>query len=206
MIDVQLACFDRSSRDAILSRLVEHEAHRISRSNTGQPQLFLKSGQQFGFSITHVRKGLRPISLMAVAPGFQIGIDAENWPLDEADPAFLASVASDEDKAILAKLSHLKYDLARLLWVVKEAALKASGNVMVDPRELAVEMSHLGHIKVSTTRRTSAPFEEIGVRILQLKPSEGGEIVLLAIATHEKGEMNIAFSEPDWTLQPFTFG
>lgn len=203
MIELQLACFDVSSRDAILSRLVKRQPHDVLRSHTGQPQLFLKSGQQLGFSITHARKGKRPISLMAVATGLQIGIDAENWPLVEADPAFLASVASDEDTAILAKLSHIKYDLALFLWVVKEAALKASGDVMVDPRDLAVKMSHHGHISVSSTRSASAPFEEIGVRILQLKPSESDEIVLLAIAAHGNSEMNIAFSEPDWTLQPF---
>ncbi len=201
MIELQLVCFDVSSRDAILSRLVKRQPHDVLRSHTGQPQLFLKSGQQLGFSITHVRKGKRPVSLMAVATGLQIGIDAENWPLVEADPAFLASVASFEDSAILAKLSYIKYDLARFLWVVKEAALKASGEVMTDPRDLAVKMSRNGHIKVSTSRRATAPFEEIGVRILQLRPREGDETVLLAVAAAGTGAMKIAFSEPDWTLQ-----
>ena len=203
MIELRLACFDGSSRGKVLARLAEHQPHDVSRSHTGQPQLLLKSGQQLGFSIAHVRKGTRPISIMAVALGFQIGIDAENWPLGKADPAFLASVASNEDTAILTKLSKIKYDLARFLWVVKEAALKASGDVMVDPRELAVRLSYSGNISVSSTRNASAPFEEIGVRILQLRPSEGDETILLAIATHAKGEIDIAFSEAQWKLQPF---
>ena len=194
-MDITIAIFNAFNRESVLG------GAKIIRDEKGKPYRRLSANVVAGVSFTHVRQARPPFSLVAMCNNPHIGIDAEIWPLGKADPAFLDSVASFEDRPILARLGHLNYDPARFLWVVKEAALKASGEVMIDPRDLAVEMSHNGHIKVSSTRRASAPFAEIGVRILQLKPREGDETVLLAIATTDIDAMKIAFSEPEWTLQ-----
>ncbi len=194
-MEVRVAIFDHLTRAKIVGE------GEIIRDAKGKPYRRLSTNVLAGVSFSHVRQAKPPFSVVAVCDDPIIGIDAEIWPSGQADPAFLASVASVEDKPILAKLAPLHFDPARFLWVVKEAALKASGEVMVDPRDLAVKMSRNGHIKVSTSRRATAPFEEIGVRILQLRPREGDETVLLAVAAAGKDAMKIAFSEPDWTLQ-----
>ena len=198
-MNIQIAIFDQLSRAEVLARVLG--GRQIARAANGKPYVRLSSSTQAGISFTHVRQAHRPFSIVAVCDEPQMGIDAEVWPCGKADPAFLDSVASAEDQALVTRILKTGHDAARFLWVVKEAALKASGEVMVDPRDLAVELSQQGHISVSTARQASAPTPEMRVQVLQLKAGDSDEIVLLAIAFGAKLEPRIVFSESNWALQ-----
>jgi phosphopantetheinyl transferase len=191
-LDIPIAIFDERSRAQVLGSV------DIFRDLNGKPYRRLGPSEIAGVSFTHVRQARPPFSLMALCDDPHIGIDAEVWPLGPADPVFLASVASPEDQAFLARIAVFARDPARALWVVKEAALKATGDVMIDPLDLAVEVSRKGHIRVSTARKASAPSVEIQVQVFQLKSNNVAATTIVAVAA--LFDLRILFSAPGWHI------
>ncbi len=168
MIGITLSSFNSATREATLQRLLAAEGlgdAKPHRSPTGKPYLEAASGAASGLAITHVRKGPTPISIMAISREALLGLDAEFWPEANADMAFLHSIAAPEDAPLIKQLASTGRDAATFLWVIKEAALKASGEVMTDPRCISVELSPNGHFWAATSRSSAKPVAEACVHI-----------------------------------------
>ncbi len=189
MPEIHLATFTAESRSSTLARLLEracipHAA--VKRTATGKPYLEARDGALYGLAITHLRKASPPLSFMAVGSEPLLGIDTEIWP-KETDAAFLDMVTTPEDKAAVAHISAQGRDAATWLWVAKEAALKACGEVLVDPKNISVKMSSDGHLLTSTSRAAKTPIGPALMRIWRF--SANGQEALLAIAIgHEPGK------------------
>ena len=151
------------------------------RSTTGKPYIECTDGKARGLAIAHIRQAMPPFSVMAVADEPLIGLDAELWPT-ATDAAFLTSVAAPEDTSLIKHIVALSRDPATFLWVAKEAALKASGEVMVDPRNISVELSPNGHFCAATSVRSSAPMAQTNIRIWRFNVKGSNADGLLALA------------------------
>jgi phosphopantetheinyl transferase len=191
-LDIRLAFYDAFKVAELL------DGAELLRNHNGKPYLLHHGARISGISFTHVRQPLPLFSLVALCDDPHVGIDAEVWPKDASDVAFLTSVASDEDASVVRKIENLNFDAARFLWVAKEAALKASGEVMVDPRGMAVELLKKNYIRVSAARRALAPFAEMRLRVFKLLSNTDTTVVLVAIATPENSR--VLFSQTDWRL------
>ncbi|MDE2384869.1 MAG: hypothetical protein KGO53_09640 [Alphaproteobacteria bacterium] len=181
---IHLAKFDASSRSATLARLLHDSglgpAH--AHADAGQkPFLETPEGEALGLAIAHCRAARPPFSVMAVAETPLLGLDVELWP-KAADPALLAAVAAPEDAPLAARISALGHDPATFLWVAKEAALKASGEVMLDPRQIALTPSPNGHYLAASSASASAPMAETAVRLWRFSGVTGAGLGLLALA------------------------
>jgi phosphopantetheinyl transferase len=184
MLDIHLATFTTASRKPTLARLLEaaHLSHAVEkRSATGKPYLEGQDAMPHGLSISHLRKATPAFSVMAVANEPQIGVDMEFWP-SESDTDFLASIAANEDSTLIKRIAALGRDPATFLWVAKEAALKASGEVMLDPRNISVELSPNGHLCAATSARASAPVAQAHIRIWRFEVRDSNSVSLLALA------------------------
>ena len=135
----------------------------ISRAVGGKPLLQVSASGHFGFSRSHARDS--GLTLLGLVRGHDIGVDIEHWPQGGCNLAFLESVASPEDAKAVAKLGATGRDVGVALWVIKEAALKCTGEVMTDPRDLAVHRQKNGVYRVRSANRASAPHPEIDVRL-----------------------------------------
>ena len=89
-------------------------------------------------------------------------------------------VAAPEDTAVVSRISAQGRDAATWLWVAKEAALKAHGEVLVDPKNIYVQMSSEGHWMAATSAAAKAPVAPAIMRIWHF--SSNGQEALLAIA------------------------
>ena len=189
MPEIHLATFTPESRSSTLARLIAQAGLpkvEVRRTATGKPYLEDSAGVKYGLGLTHLRKTSPPLSFMAVTREPLLGIDTEIWP-KETDAAFLDIVATPEDKTAVANISAHARDPATWLWVAKEAALKACGEVLVDPKNISVKMSSDGHLFTSSSRAATAPIGSALMRIWRF--SANGQVALLAIAMgHEPGK------------------
>ena len=184
---IRITTFTQSTRSATLAELIA--AHGLAgfaprKADSGKPYLLAADGRMAGLAICHVRKSAPPFSIMAISNAAAMGIDAEAWPTNETDEAFLNSIAAPEDGPLIAKVRKAGRDPATLLWMLKEAALKASGEVMTDPRHITVCLSPNGHIEASTSASATAPLPRSILRVFELstKATENGVVVAVAIA------------------------
>ena len=184
---IRIATFTQSTRSATLAELIA--AHGLAgfepqKSESGKPYLRAVDGRMAGLAICHVRKATPPFSVMAVSDEAAIGLDAEVWPKLASDEAFLRSIAAPEDAPLIAYARKANRDPATLLWVLKEAALKASGEVMTDPRHITVSLSPNGHIEASTSAAATAPLPRSKLRIFELstKTNVRGVILVAGIS------------------------
>ena len=185
MAIVHLAPFVKISRLSVQNELAAAlgltEA-RAAKAETGKPYLKAPDGSMRGLSISHVRRATLPLSFMAVTTRADFAIDAESWPAHEASSGFLTSVMTPQDKPLVEKLAGLCVDPAVSLWAVKEAALKASGEVMNDPRHLSATMSRNGHIWVESSATASAPLPPAQVFLFKFIMDPEQPAILLALA------------------------
>ena len=184
---IRIATFTPSTRSATLANLLV--AHGLAgfeprKAQSGKPYLLAASDRMAGLAICHVRKAAMPFSIMAVSDAVALGIDAEASPTGQMDEAFLNSIAAPEDQPLIGRVRKAGRDPATLLWVLKEAALKASGEVMTDPRHITVSQTPNGHIEASTSASASAPLPRSILRVFELstKATENGVVLAVAIA------------------------
>ncbi len=210
MLDIHLATFTATSRKPTLARLISAAglpAAVAVKSPTGKPYLRAADGTSHGLAIAHLRKTNPSFSAMAVATKTQIGIDIELWPT-ATDQAFLASIAAPEDAPLIKRITALGQDPATFLWVAKEAALKASGEVMVDPRNISVKLLQNGHFYAATSASATAPVAQTHIRIWRFKVKGSNAATLLALAVVlQAGERAGAAQQwkihcEDWNLAP----
>ncbi len=153
----------------------------LARQPNGKPIVLVDGAPaSVGIGISHARSTEGPLVAIAMIDGYNVGLDIE--PLDQAatDADFLTSVASPEDGDVLQRLARLGIDPGRALWCLKEAALKGSGEVMTDPRDLAVRNRKVLW-RITPSHRASAPTPDFDAALFRLSGPQA-RIVLAAIA------------------------
>lgn len=182
---IHLAPFTKITRQQVQSELAAALGRpdaAVSKAETGKPFLKTADGSMLGLSISHVRRATSPLSFMAVTDRADFAIDAESWPAHQESSAFLTSVMTTEDRPLVGKLAGLMVDPAISLWAIKESALKASGEVMNDPRHLSATLSRNGHIWVESSRAASRPLPAAQVSLWKFIPESNQPAILLALA------------------------
>ncbi|WP_210493264.1 4'-phosphopantetheinyl transferase family protein [Microvirga antarctica] len=152
-------------------RLALREATRtsptLSLDSTGKP--FCVDGPAFNMS--HAG----PLTVIAVSARAHVGIDVAI--LESDDQASPLSIAvTDEEMPLLPHLAHDPREAEIVLWSLKEAALKLTGEVMISPQDIAVYRK--GDVfAVRASRSGRGPFPHVCVR---LKPWLNHSVVALA--------------------------
>lgn len=179
MIDLAIVEPDEASaRDMVLSQLLAQRGiedfHKglLKRDGYGKPYLDLPGDRKIGYSSSHARWAGGSFGLIALAENCAIGIDVEPWPKKAADAAFLETIAAPEDATSLTHLGGDGYDAGTALWVIKETALKCTGEVMIDPRHLAVRRERKGTFLVSPSQMAGAPHPDIRVTLYLLQNAD----------------------------------
>lgn len=134
----------------------------MGQAKNGKPFLALDRPHNVGYSLSHSQE-IEVIALLDEER--EIGIDLEAWPQRGADPVFLETVASAEDESVLRVLGEMGHDAGTALWVVKEAALKCTGEVMTDPRDLSVACVSKNIFRVRSSAMARSPHAEIDVSL-----------------------------------------
>ena len=167
---------------ALLEKLgIKNDAAiQFTRAPNGKPVLDVTSHSAIGFSRSYARIVGAEFTAVAVVQGCDIGIDIEAWSQKKAEDAFLETIASHEEKLALAHLAADGRDAGVALWVIKEAALKCTGEVMLDPLDLAVSLTKKGVFEVRSSRRAHAPHPDIDVRLFAVE--RAGILFLLGVA------------------------
>ena len=182
---IHIATFTADNRSATLAELIKAqdlENYEPQKAESGKPFLQDIDGRQVGLAISHVRRATPPFSIMAICEMAALGIDAEAWPNGGIDETFLTSIAAPEDVNIIAKALAAGRDPATLIWVLKEAALKASGDVMTDPRHLTVGPSINGHIQASASSSASAPLLRCMLRAFEMRTNATEQCIIVGVA------------------------
>ncbi len=198
-----------NDRHANLQRALAHSQiqpstlWKVAHGKNGKPQLLLNGAAKLGFSLSHA-EGIEVVALLE--EDRELGVDVELWPQRETDLDFLQTIASEEDRKVVAKLTGGKHDAGVALWVLKEAALKCSGEVMTDPRELSAIRQFDNVFLLKSSAFASAPHPEIDVALHVLtSEKDAHQIFLLAVAM-PAGSLHkrpIKFEGKDWRLSPF---
>lgn len=149
---------------------------KIGHAENGKPFLVLDQPRNIGYSLSHSHE-VEVIALLDEER--ELGVDLELWPHRTVDPVFWDSVASPEDDRILKMLGQTGQDAGIAVWVIKEAALKCSGDVMTDPRDLSVTHLAKNIFRVKSSAKARSPHPEIDVSLLN-RPEEN--TLLLGIA------------------------
>ncbi|MGO4705246.1 4'-phosphopantetheinyl transferase superfamily protein [Microvirga sp. 2MCAF38] len=129
---------------------------KFTRTSSGKP--ICLDGPYFSMSYS------AGVTAIAVSASVELGLDIEALPSEELPAGSLSSAVAHEEKGLLARLSESQGRAETMLWSIKEAALKLTGDVMIDPRHLAVRQLRGGGFKVEPSRAASAPFPPIFVR------------------------------------------
>ena len=175
----------------------------MRRTATGKPFLVLTTPRNIGYSLSHARD-IEAIVLLDEER--DIGIDLEILPAQKDNPDFLETVACPEDVRALKRLGRTGYDAGIALWVIKEAALKCTGEVMTDPGHLSVTHISKNLYRVRPSALANAPQPEIDVALYILS----NEIVYLLAVSMPAGALrdarkfrSVEFSAPGWKISEF---
>ena len=213
---IYLALFETQipdARDALIKEMlgfmgIENREFLLRRDTNGKPRLTVLDGSFVGYAQSHARGSQPMTSLIAMVKGREIGVDVEIWPLQSAGPDFLKTVSCTEDRAALKLLGKSGRDAAIALWVIKEAALKCTGEVMTDPLDLAVSIVSPDLFRIENSDCASSPHPQIDVRLFELTSGQmaGGITLLVGIAlagdahTIMKKRREIHFMAENWVL------
>ena len=185
MVELHLATSTSESRAATVAQL----AHKIglpqaslARTETYKPYLLAPDGQTRGLAIAHIRGGASPFSLMAACTTNNIGLDAEIWPIGTGDAIFRNSIMAKDDTNLAETFCAKGLDSGLLLWVGKEAALKATGHVMVDPRDIAITKLKQNLASATPSKNAQAMLPQTTLAYYTFAAPQSGETVLMAIA------------------------
>ncbi len=182
-----------SSRNALINGILgfmgfKNPEFSLLPDANGKPQMIMPDETIVGYAHSHVRGLKSTLSLIGIVRGREIGVDVEPWPAQAADPDLLKTVSCAQDSAALILLGKSGRDAAIALWVIKEAALKCTGEVMVDPCDLVVSIVSPDLFRVDSSDRASAPHPQIDVRLLEITVRQrAGAITLIvgiALAAH----------------------
>jgi phosphopantetheinyl transferase len=160
---------------------------RFQRTSNGKPVCI--DGPFFNLSHTC------GLTVIAVSAATEVGVDVEALPRDPDNYGSVPIVPAEEDSALLPCLSGIAAHAEIILWTIKEAALKLTGEVMVDPSHLAVRQVRRGRFKLSPARIASAPFPEVFVRLVPMKRS-----YVVALATFEDADL-LRIKHPDFSSE-----
>jgi 4'-phosphopantetheinyl transferase superfamily len=145
------------------------EAIELLREPSGKQKIGFSDGRIWHCNFSRVRNALKPFGLLAISAEAELGIDVEVWPDSVADRDFLASISTPEDSHVIRSLEGFNRDAGIALWVIKEAALKCSGEVMTDPRHLAVSEFRDGFFRIGPSSLAGAPVPNVVVTLFQMK-------------------------------------
>ena len=176
-----------AGRNAVLGQLLQAGNLTdavISKDTNGKPRLIFTPPRRCGYSIAQIRIGPERLAVMAICEGADLGVDAEVRRRGAADAAFLETIAAPEDGTALKLLGADGFDPSVGLWTIKEAALKCSGEVMIDPRHLAAARHASKAWKVSPSVLAGAPFAQVLVKLLSASLADHGPVeIIIALAT-----------------------
>lgn len=141
---------------------------RIARQPNGKP--FIQCGSitaAVGIGISRARVIDGEFAAITMIEQRDIGLDIEPLNQPATNAAFQDSISSPEDLDARRRLTSLGLDDGLGLWCIKEAALKGSGDVLTDPRDLAVRYRN-GLWLVQPSLRASAPTPDFDVVLFRL--------------------------------------
>jgi len=185
MAEFHISTFLPQTRDATLANLVYCAGLpkvKELRADTHKPFLQESTRKTRGLAITHIRRSIKPFSLMAVSLWPNIGIDAELWPGSGGDEVFLKSIIAPEETELATSLKAKGLDAGLFLWVAKEAALKASGMVMVDPRDIVITLIEKNYAGAAKANNSTAMVSPAQLAFFTLTAPETNETVLVALS------------------------
>jgi phosphopantetheinyl transferase len=192
-------------RDQALQKLfaaagLEHAGFKsVERSDSGKPYLHFEPPRHWGYSFSKLRAIGLPHSIMGVCDGKDLGIDAENWPARAKDRDFLPSIMAPEDERAVKRLEGLHRDTGIALWTIKEAALKCCGDVMTDPRHVAITPAKEGWMHASSGQLAGAPIPLMSVKLLSVwHEAKPDAKILVAIAVISQNMPQIKMLTPHW--------
>ena len=185
MVEFHLASFSPESRATTLAQLAHNiglPQASLARTETYKPYLLAPDGQTCGLAIAHIRRSAQPFSLMAACTTNNIGLDAEIWPIGTGDAIFRNSIMAKDDTNLAETFRAKGLDSGLLLWVGKEAALKATGHVMVDPRDIAITQLKQNLASATPNKNAQAMLPQTSLAYYTFAAPQSGETVLMAIA------------------------
>ncbi|MCB8821774.1 4'-phosphopantetheinyl transferase family protein [Microvirga rosea] len=148
------------------------EELRLSVSANGKP---ICPGGPF-FNMSHTADWIA----VAVSSSRDVGLDVEAVAATGAQVHRVPMAVAAEDEGVLPLLDRRREQAETMLWSIKEAALKLTGEVMTDPGHMAVRRRRDGLFHVSPSRAARAPFHDAFVRQVRL-----GDTHVLSLATYE---------------------
>ncbi len=185
MTHVRIATFAAHNRSATLAELMKAQGlvnFTAQKAQSGKPYLLGGDRAIAGLSISHVRRARPAFSLMSVSETAASAIDAEVLSTRLTDETFLASIAAPEDAKIIKSARSAGRDPVAVIWTLKEAALKAGGEVMTDPRHLALCVSINGHIQATASSAASAPLQRCILRAFEMHINGSEEVIMVVAA------------------------
>lgn len=162
------------SRNEALKRVIDFskiskpEEFEIFSADNRKPRLNFRSGQLIGFSVSHPRHSVISTELIVVVENCDVGLDAEFWPIESDGPSFLRTIASSADSGVIEVLSKPGHDAGVALWLIKEAALKCSGNVDIDPQHLSITALGNSTFRAAANNEALLPQPEVKVYLYVL--------------------------------------
>jgi 4'-phosphopantetheinyl transferase superfamily len=145
------------------------EKLKLVREPNGKQKLECDDGRKWHCNFSRVRNAPQIFGVVAISNETELGIDVEVWPETAADPDFLDSISTSEDAGAIQSLARLNRDAGIALWVIKEAALKCSGDVMIDPRHLTVSEFRDGIYRIGPSLLAGAPVPDVTVALFQMR-------------------------------------
>ena len=131
----------------------------LLRSASGKP--FCPDGPEF--SLSHSGD----LTVIAVSPRKAVGLDVERIGATGETETPLSIAVTPEETRLLPRLAKSSRHAEIMLWSIKEAALKLTGEVMTSPQDIAVRQ-HGDVFEVQASRTARAPFPKVYVRLLPL--------------------------------------
>ena len=182
---IHLTCFREGERETALAQLLTASnlsAATADRTAAGKP--FLRDSQNgvLGLSFSHLRGAEGSLSFMAIAVQPTFAIDVEVYPSTTEDQNFTNSIATAEDASFITFSRAQGLDAGTMLWMAKEAALKASGEVMTDPRNIAISRLPDGSCRASTAKSATAPIVSAGMGFFLIETDLIKTPIMLAVA------------------------
>ena len=141
----------------------------LVRESNGKQKLESHDGRKWHCNFSRVRNAPQPFGLVAISNETELGIDVEVWPDSTADADFLDSISTFEDARAIRSLASFDRDAGIALWVIKEATLKCTGDVMIDPRHLTVSPIRDGIYRISPNLLAGAPVPDVIVALFRMK-------------------------------------
>lgn len=131
-------------------------------------------------------------TMVAISHGLDVGVDIEVVLADGGDIHSVPMAVAEEDRRVLPLLSDRGDHGETLLWSIKEAALKLTGEVMVDPGHVAVRCGRNGTFRVGPSRAATAPIHDTFVRQFWLDENH-----VISLATFEPVSVSQITVMPD---------